>query len=127
MPAKQVYEYALIRYVPRVEREEFLNVGVALFSKRLRFLDVRIHLDEARILAFYPEADLEELRDYLDSWVSICRGEKGAGKIAELDAPERFRWLTATRSTIIQSSGVHPGMTDNPAGTLEQLFRKYVC
>lgn len=127
MPAKQVYEYALIRYVPRVEREEFLNVGVALFSKRLRFLDVRIHLDEARILAFHPETDLEELRAYLDSWVSICRGEKDAGRIARLEAPERFRWLTATRSTIIQSSRVHPGMTDDPEGTLEKLFRDYVC
>lgn len=126
MPVKQVYEYALIRYVPRVEREEFMNVGVALFSKRLRFLDVRVHLDEARILAFYPEADVAELRAYLHSWVSICRGEAGAGRIARLDAPERFRWLTATRSTIIQSSGVHPGLTDDPAGTLERLFRDYV-
>ncbi|MEL6652966.1 MAG: DUF3037 domain-containing protein [Bacteroidota bacterium] len=126
MPDKQVYEYAVIRYLPRVEREEFVNVGVILFCKRHRYLEVRYHLNESRLLAFDPELDLELLRDYLQNWEWISKGQKEGGEIAKLDLPSRFRWLTAVRSTIIQSSQVHPGMTDAPERVLERLFEQYV-
>lgn len=126
MPDKQVYEYAVIRYLPRVEREEFVNVGVILFSKRHRFLEVRYHLNEARLRAFDPELDLDLLRDYLQNWEWISKGQQEGGQIATLDLPSRFRWLTAVRSTIIQSSRVHPGMTDSPEQVLERLFEQYV-
>lgn len=126
MSEKQVYEYAFIRFVPRVEREEFINVGVILFSKRLSFLQVKYHIDENRILALDKEADLNLLKNHLKTWDLIARGEKEGGKIAMLDLPGRFRWLTASRSTIIQSSSVHPGLCDDPGKVLEDLHSKYV-
>ena len=126
MQERQVYEYALIRFVPRVEREEFLNVGVIVFCKRKHFLAVKYHLDQQRLQAFTGEVDLEELTAYLDTWALISAGSPAGGRIAQLDAPSRFRWLTATRSTIIQSSRVHPGITADPAAELEDLFAKYV-
>ncbi|MEM7375145.1 MAG: DUF3037 domain-containing protein [Bacteroidota bacterium] len=126
MPDKHVYEYALIRLVPRVEREEFLNIGAILFCKSKRFLDVRIHVDEMRLRALFGELDVEELRAYLDAWVLICEGNREGGPIAQLDQASRFRWLTATRSTIIQSSKVHPGLCTRPASILEDLYQKYV-
>ncbi|MEL7161772.1 MAG: DUF3037 domain-containing protein [Bacteroidota bacterium] len=125
MPAAP-YEYAVIRYVPRVEREEFVNVGIVVFSKRLRFLDVRYRLDAARLTAFYPEVDLEELTAYLEIWQRICAGDTTAGPIACLDRPERFRWLVAARSTVLQCSATHPGLTEEPDAVLEGLFSRYV-
>ncbi len=126
MPDKQVYEYAFIRLVPKVEREEFLNVGVILFGKRHKFLEVKYHLDEGRIRAFSPDLDLEEVARYLHTWELISQGRAEGGYIAQLDQAGRFRWLTATRSTIIQSSKVHPGLCSDPAAVLEDLFEKYV-
>ena len=95
MPDMQPYEYAIIRLVPKVEREEFLNVGVILYSKDQRYLGVRIHLDEAKTKAFSPELDLTEVCNYLQSWRWICEGNHQGGPIAHLDPPGRFRWLTA--------------------------------
>ena len=126
MQGKQIYEYALIRVVPRVEREEFLNVGAILLCKRKKFLDVKIHLDEKRVSAFSDKVDLDELKEHLDVWKWICEGGKEGGEIGKLDIASRFRWLTATRSTIIQSSKVHTGVCENPELVLEDLFQKYV-
>ncbi|MEL7530771.1 MAG: DUF3037 domain-containing protein [Bacteroidota bacterium] len=126
MPDKQVYEYALIRFVPRVEREEFLNVGVILFCKRKKYLQVKYHIDQKRLSALGEDIDLLQLETYLQSWDWISQGKKEGGLIACLDLPSRFRWLTATRSTIIQSSKVHPGMTDDPQAVLDRLFENYV-
>lgn len=126
MQGKEVFEYAFIRFVPKVEREEFINVGVILFCKRKDYLDVKFHLDEKRLIAFSNDADLEELAGYLKSWKLICQGNPEGGKIAQLDTPSRFRWLTASRSTIIQNSKVHTGLCDSPEKVLEKLFEKYV-
>lgn len=126
MQDKWVYEYASIRLVPKVEREEFLNVGVILFCKRKKFLEVRYELDEARLKGAFPDIDLETVKNYLKSWELICKGNKEGGEIATLDQAGRFRWLTAIRSTIIQSSKVHPGLCGQPEHVLEKLFQRYV-
>lgn len=126
MPDKHVYEYALIRLVPRVERGECVNVGVILFCKRKKYLEMKVHLDESRLVALFPEIDLEEVHAYLGVWDLICKGDPEGGEIAKLDTPERFRWLTAMRSTIIQNSKVHPGMCAEPEAVLEKLFQEYV-
>src|SRR6187399_445337 len=106
MPDKHLFEYAVIRIVPRVEREEFVNVGVILYCPRPPYLDIRTELNESRMLALAPKSDLEELRAALDSFNRIARGEKSSGPIGKMDSAARFRWLTAIRSTIIQTSRV---------------------
>lgn len=126
MQGSEVFEYAFIRFVPKVEREEFINVGVILYSRRKKYLGVKYHLDKDRILAFSKDVDLEELSNYLKSWDLICQGEILGRKIAQLDLAGRFRWLTASRSTIIQHSKVHTGICKNPELVLEDLFKKYV-
>ena len=126
MQGKQLFEYAVIRVVPRVEREEFCNIGVILFSKKAKFLQCRFFLDETRLRALYKDLDLEELKLYLHSFELICRGSKQGGPIAQFDQPGRFRWLTATRSTILQSSKVHPGFCDEPEKALVELFEQLV-
>ncbi len=126
MPDKQVFQYAFIRFVPRVERSEFINVGVAVYCKRNRFLKVKFHIDEVRIKALFADANISELSDYLKTWDLISQGKKEGGAIAQLDLSGRFGWLTATRSTIIQSSKVHPGLCVDPDLVLEDLFEKYV-
>ncbi len=126
MQGNEVFEYAFIRFVPKVEREEFMNVGVILFSKRKKYLGVKYHFDEARLSAFAKDTDLEEFSKYLKSWDLICEGAEEGGKIAQLELAGRFRWLTAARSTIIQHSQVHNGICENPALMLENLFEKYV-
>lgn len=126
MQEKQVYEYAVIRYVPKVEREEFINIGVILYCRTNRYLDIKYHIDIKRLLAFDNSLEVDLLENYLKSWDLICRGDKNGGKIAELDQGSRFRWLTATRSTVIQSSKVHPGRCIEPEKVLENLFEKIV-
>ena len=120
------FDYATIRLVPRVEREEFFNVGVILSCPARRFLDSRIRLDEAKLKCFAPDAEAETIRHYLDIIPKICAGAAEAGLIGRLTERERFYWLTAQRSTIIQSSAVHTGLTCDPANTLESLFKKLV-
>jgi hypothetical protein len=122
MQQKHLFEYAVIRAVPRVEREEFLNIGVILYCAGLQFLRVRYQLDETRLQAFCPGLDTHELKEHICSMEKICLGAKDAGPIAKLDTPARFRWLTATRSTIVQTSKVHPGFCDDALETLERLF-----
>lgn len=123
---KHLFEYAVIRIVPRVFREEFVNVGVVLYSKKEKFLAARFTVDDNRILAVDSAADLEEIRDHLQAYQKIVEGEKTAGPIAQLDIASRFRWLTATRSTVIQSSKIHPGFCSDLPVALEKLHRQLV-
>ncbi len=126
MSNKVSYEYAIIRVVPKVEREEFINVGVILYSKRKKFLDLKYQVEADRLKAFAPDLDLALIRSYLKAWDLICQGGKAGGPIGQLEIQVRFRWLTANRSTIIQSSAVHPGLCDQPEKVLKQLFEEYV-
>ncbi|WP_018345106.1 DUF3037 domain-containing protein [Cytophaga aurantiaca] len=126
MHEKHLFDYAVIRVVPRVEREEFVNVGVILFCKEEKFLRVKYILDANRLLAFSPELDLGAIENNLQAMQHICLGNKEGGSIGELDIASRFRWITATRSTVIQASKVHPGYTENAAETLEKLFIELV-
>lgn len=125
MPSN-LFEYAVIRVVPQVEREEFINVGVVLYCKASRFLDAQIQLDDMRVLSLFPGADVADIRAHLDAFQNIARGITSAGPIACLDAASRFRWLTARRSTVIQTSQVHPGLCDQPADALARLYAKLV-
>ena len=126
MQGNQLYEYAVIRIVPRVEREEFLNVGVVLYCRDQKYLKSAYHLNEKRIRLFCDKLDIQGLEEYLKTFERICAGEVNAGPIAKLPIAERFRWLTARRSTIIQTSKVHPGFTNNAQETLNKLFRQLV-
>ena len=121
-----VFEYAVLRVVPRVEREEFLNVGVVLYCRGLGFLQVRWLLPEARLHAFAPALDQAEIAARLQAFGQICQGRAGGGVIGQLPVAERFRWLTATRSTVVQCSPLHPGRTADAAATLERLFGELV-
>jgi hypothetical protein len=126
MPGNHLFEYAVIRIVPRVEREEFLNVGVILYCQEEKFLQTAFELDEIRLRSFYANIDLGELRDCLNSFVQISRGSSEGGPISRLDMASRFRWLTATRSTVVQISKTHPGLCDNASETLSHLIRQLV-
>lgn len=126
MRAPSSYDYALIRVVPSVERGECLNVGVILFCRTLRFLDVRIHLDEGRLRALAPDLDLAAVRQQLEDVVHVCKGGKEGGQLGYMSQSERFHWLTSPRSTIIQPSPVHMGLSGDPEGTLERLVRTMV-
>ncbi len=126
MQDSHLFEYAVIRVVPRVEREEFMNVGVILYCAKQKFLQCAFLLDENRLRVFSPTADPAELRSHLNSLSRICRGGKDAGPIGQLDAASRFRWLTAMRSTVVQTSRVHPGFCSDPAGKLERLMAEQV-
>lgn len=126
MHDRQLYEYAVIRVVPKVEREEFLNVGIILFCKRAKLIKVRFHIDEPRLLSFSSDLDIDQIRMNLDSFVKIGLGMASGGPIAKFDVPERFRWLTAIRSSVIQTSRPHPGMCDDLDKTFEKLFEELV-
>ncbi|BAU56008.1 DUF3037 domain-containing protein [Mucilaginibacter gotjawali] len=126
MQQEYLFEYAVIRVVPRVEREEFLNIGVIVFCAKQKFLQARYLLDEKRLKAFAPGLDLAELKEHICSIERICIGGKDAGPIGKLDIASRFRWLTATRSTIVQTSKVHPGFCKDAGQTLERLFGQLV-
>ena len=126
MQEKHLYEYAVIRLVPKVEREEFLNVGIILFSKQSKFLKALFEVDETRVRVFCKDLDKDELCSNLDSFKKISEGNKNGGPIAELDLASRFRWLTAVRSSIIQTSRPHPGMTSGLDKTLNRLFDELV-
>lgn len=122
MPAVETYDYAVIRVVPRVEREEFVNVGVIVSCPKANFLDARIEVDEARLRALDPAIDLESVRAHLASIPAICRGGPDAGPIGRLSPRERFHWLVAARSTIIQASPAHTGRCEDPPALLERLM-----
>ena len=126
MPDKFRYDYAVIRVVPKVDREEFINAGVIVSCPELSFLEARIKLDESRLLALDPKVDLELVRKHLASIPTICRGGDGAGSIGQLPQRQRFHWLVAPRSTVIQTSPVHTGRCGDPAAALERLVATMV-
>jgi hypothetical protein len=126
VPAHSSYDYALIRVVPRVERQEFVNAGVIVWCREHDVLDARIALDEARLRALDPAVDLEAVRGHLQSIEVICRGGPTAGPIGSMSKRDRFDWLVAPRSTIIQTSAVHSGRSGDMAATLEHLLDKMV-
>jgi hypothetical protein len=126
MPENHVFEYATIRVVPRAEREEFVNVGVILYCPKQKFLQAMIMIDVQKLSAFSSHLDIIELEQNLCAFERICNGVKEGGPIATLDMASRFRWLTATRSTIVQSSKIHPGLTNNAGRTLQRLYNQLV-
>jgi hypothetical protein len=126
VPDKYRYDYAVIRVVPKVDREEFINAGVIVSCPELSFLDARIKLNEARLLALDPTIDLDLVRDHLAAIPTICRGGGEAGTIGGLPQRQRFHWLVAPRSTIIQTSPVHTGRCEDPAAALERLIATMV-
>ena len=126
MAGEYTYDYAIVRIVPRVERGEQINVGVILSCPDADYLDARIEVNEARLLALDPSIDLETMRTNLATIPAVCRGGAEAGPIGELPPRGRFRWLVSPRSTIIQTSPVHTGRTSDPAAALERLLEKIV-
>ena len=122
MRGPYLYDYAILRVVPRVEREEFVNVGVILSCPQKKYLEARIELAEGRLLALDPALDLALLRTQLAIFPLICRGGEGAGPIGRLSQRERFHWLIAPKSTIIQTSPVHTGWCEHPDKVLEHLL-----
>ncbi|QAA81483.1 DUF3037 domain-containing protein [Aequorivita sp. H23M31] len=126
MPGKHLYEYAVIRLVPRVEREEFLNVGVILFSKGAKYLNCKFFVDNEKLNLFNSELPLDEIEKNLEAFGKICSGSKKGGHVAQWEIPDRFRWLTAQRSSSIQTSRPHNGFSDDLDETLERLFVELV-
>ncbi|MBD1397763.1 DUF3037 domain-containing protein [Pontibacter sp. JH31] len=126
MQERHLFEYAVIRVVPRVEREEFLNVGVILLCSAQGFLQIRYTLNEERLRAVFGNLDMEELPARLRAFEKVCAGRREGGPIGQLGIASRFRWLTANRSTIVQISAVHPGMCIDAKETLEKLHRDLV-
>ena len=126
MPALSSFDYAIVRVVPRVEREEFLNAGVILYCLTQRFLAARVALDPKRLLALDPGADVELVQGHLESIPRVCAGGRGAGPIGQLPQKERFHWLVAPRSTILQTSPVHSGLCADPQAALDALFARMV-
>lgn len=126
MPAPNSFDYAVLRIVPRVDREEFLNAGVIVFCLERGFLGAKVHLPEQRLRAGWPDLDLSLVQAHLSAFARIARGEPDAGPIAQLSPRERFHWLVSPRSTMIQVSPVHSGLCDSPESMLEDLFRKLV-
>lgn len=126
MPARPSFDYAIIRAVPRVERQEFVNVGVVLFCLERRFLAARIHIDETRIRALWDGADVATIRRHVEAIPPICMGDPAAGPIALLTLRERFHWLVSPRSTTVQISPVHTGICEDPEIALNQMFARLV-
>jgi hypothetical protein len=118
------FDYAVVRVAPRVDREEFVNAGVIVICTEKRFLDARIHIDEARLLALWPALDLALVRQHLEAIPRIAAGDESAGAIARMSQKERFHWLTSPRSTIIQVSSVRTGVTSDPAAVVERLTQQ---
>jgi hypothetical protein len=126
VPAPSSFDYAIVRVVPRVDREEFINAGVILYCLTHRYLNARVELDERRLQALAPDADVELIRSHLASIPRLCVGGKAAGPIGQLPQKERFHWLVAPRSTMIQTGPVHSGLCEEPAKALEHLLQRMV-
>ena len=126
MQESHLFEYAVLRIVPRVEREEFINVGVILYCKKHAFLQTKFTLAADRLLAMCPVANIGEITSHLQALEQISLGNLLAGPIAALDPASRFRWLTAKRSTVVQTSAVHPGLCKDPHTTLMRLHEQLV-
>ena len=126
-PLRSTFQYAIVRVVPRVERGERFNAGVILLCRPRRYLGARMWLDEARLAALAPECDPGAIRPHLEAIERIAAGDRGAGAIAAMTQAERFHWLVAPASTIVQPSEVHTGLTHDPAAELEALFARLVA
>lgn len=126
MPGREDFQYAVLRVVPHIERGETLNAGVVLFSRRHGFLGARTDLDEAALAALAPDCDPADVRDHLTLLERVAAGAPDGGPIAALEPSERFHWLTAPASTIVQASPVHTGLTTDPAAELDHLFATLV-
>ena len=126
MQERELYEYAVIRVIPRVEREEFLNVGVVLYCSSKKYLETVYVVNQQRLNAFCNNCDVREIETYLIAFKNICIGNGDAGPISLLPAAARFRWLTATRSTVVQTSKTHPGLCVDPRLMLQKLFKDLV-
>ena len=120
------YEYAVLRYVPRIEREEFINVGLAMMCKRRRWIKVGIFLPDEKLHAMSPVVDKDALSRQLQSFVEIAEGNKGAGPVAQYPVEERFRWISAVKSSVIQTSRPHPGLCEDLEATFARLFSELV-
>ncbi|TDP00123.1 DUF3037 domain-containing protein [Flavobacterium sp. 245] len=126
MQDNHLYEYAVIRVVPRVEREEFLNIGIILFCKKAKFIKVKFYFTNHKVQALSPDFDVEQLYKNLISFQKIADGDKDGGPIGQMEIPERFRWLTAIRSSAIQTSRPHPGLCQDLEKTIQRLFEELV-
>jgi Protein of unknown function (DUF3037) len=126
MPGAKPFQYAMLRVVPHVERGEAFNAGVVVFCRPLRYLGARARLDERLLAALAPDCEGDEIRAQLETLVAVAEGRPEGGRVAGLPQSERFHWLTAPASTIVQPSAVHTGLTDDPAGELDKLFAQLV-
>ncbi len=126
MQEKYLYEYAVIRFVPKVEREEFINVGIIMYCKRPKFLKARYNIDEQKLHLFPSELEKESLCANLKAFEQICSATSGGGYVASLDITERYRWLTAVRSTSIQTSRSNMGFADDLDATFDRLYQELV-
>ncbi len=124
MPERIPYEYAVVRVVPRVDRDEFVNAGVIVFAKTSKLLAASTHVDEARLLALWPNIDVESVKRHLTAINRICEGDPSAGPIAAMSQSERFHWLTSPRSALIQVSPVRTGLSDAPETVVAHLSRE---
>ncbi|WP_027008187.1 DUF3037 domain-containing protein [Conexibacter woesei] len=126
-PSDDAFAYAIWRVVPSVERGEAVNVGVVVFCRRRRFLKALVQVDEQRLRALAPDLDVAAVAQHLDGLVRVADGDPSAGAIATMDQSDRFGFLTATSSTIVQASPIHTGFCDDPEATLQRLFRRLVA
>jgi DUF3037 family protein len=126
MPERRDFQYTILRVVPRIERGECINVGVVVFCRQRSFLGIRIELDRARLRAVAPDLDPAAVEPHLEAIAAVVAGEPSAGPLSQLSPSERFGWVAAKSSTVIQPSEVHTGLTDDPQATLDHLFRSLV-
>ncbi|MBN9313395.1 MAG: hypothetical protein BGO40_05825 [Chryseobacterium sp. 39-10] len=126
MQDDKLYEYAVVRLVPKVEREEFFNIGLVMFSKKEKYIRVEFHLCKDKFRMMHNELDFDEIENNLRHFNDVAQGNANGSEIAKLEIPERFRWLTAVRSAVIQTSRPHPGKTRNLDETFERLFKELV-
>ena len=126
MQEGKIYEYAVIRLVPKVEREEFFNIGLIMFSKKEKYIRVEFHLCRDKFALMHNKLDYEDIFENLQTFKNIAEGNESGGEIAKLDIPERFRWLTAVKSSVIQTSRPHPGKSKDLDKTFERLFEELV-
>lgn len=126
MQERNLYEYAVLRYVPDIERDEFINVGLLMMCKRRRWIRIEIHLDQTKLEAMGAPHSREEIEHRLATFVSTALGQRSAGPMAELPVEERFRWLTAVKSASLQTSRPHPGLTDDLDASFATIFNRLV-
>jgi len=126
MQEQHLYEYAVIRVLPKVEREEFLNIGIIMFCKKAKYIKMKYQIDANKLQVFASEMDFGTLDIYLKAFEKITNASKDGGPIAQFDMPSRFRWLTAIRSSVLQTSRPHPGLCSDLDSTLERLFQELV-